>query len=86
MYLSVGGDTMLRTKDIIGIFDTDSVTVSAHSRNLLNTAEKEKRTVMVSMAELPRSFLLVREQGEVKLYLSPVAAATIIKRMQNIGL
>lgn len=80
MYLAVGGDTVLRTKDIIGIFDTDSVTVSKHSRDLLNTAEKEKRTVMVSMTELPRSFLLIREQGEMKLYLSPVAASTLLKK------
>lgn len=83
MYLSVGGDAMLRTKDIVGIFDTDSVTVSTHSRNLLNTAEKEKRTVMVSMAELPRSFLLVREQGEIKLYLSPVSANTLLGRIKK---
>ena len=80
MYLAVGGDKVLRTKDILGIFDTDSVTVSAHSRNLLNTAEKEKRTVMVSMTELPRSFLMVRENGEIKLYLSPVSANTLLKK------
>ena len=80
MYIAVGGETVLRTCDIVGIFDTDSVTVSAHSRNLLNTAEKEKRTVMVSMTELPRSFLMVREQGEIKFYLSPVAASTLLKK------
>ncbi len=80
MYLSVGGDTVLRTKDILGIFDTDSVTVSKHSRDLLNTAEKEKRIVMVSMTELPRSFLLVRENGSIRLYLSPVSASTLLKK------
>ncbi len=80
MYLAVGGDTVLRTKDIIGIFDTDSVTVSKHSRDLLNTAEKEKRIVMVSMTELPRSFLLVRENGNIRLYLSPVSASTLLKK------
>ncbi len=80
MYLAIGGDKVLRTKDILGIFDTDSVTVSAHSRNLLNTAEKEKRTVMVSMTELPRSFLMVRENGGIKLYLSPVSANTLLKK------
>lgn len=84
MYLAVGGDTVLRTKDILGIFDTDSVTVSKHSRDLLNKAEKEKRTIMVSITELPRSFLLVREQGEIKLYLSPVAAGTLIGRIKKI--
>ncbi|MBE6813585.1 MAG: DUF370 domain-containing protein [Ruminococcaceae bacterium] len=84
MYISIGGETVLRSCDIVGVFDTDSVTVSKHSRDLLNTAEKEKRTVMVSMTELPRSFLLVREQGEIKLYLSPVAAGTLIGRIKKL--
>ncbi len=83
MYLAVGGETVLRTKDIVGIFDTDSVTVSKHSRDLLNTAEKEKRTVMVSMTELPRSFLPIREQGEIRVYLSPVSASTLIGRIKK---
>ncbi|MBQ6865156.1 MAG: DUF370 domain-containing protein [Clostridia bacterium] len=83
MYLHIGGEKVLRTSDIVGVFDTDSATVSAHSRKMLNTAEKEKRTVVVSMTELPRSFLLVREKGEIKVYLSPVAASTLIHRIRN---
>ena len=83
MYLHVGGETMLRTQNIVGIFDTDSVTVSKHSRVLLNTAEREKRTVMVSMTELPRSFLLVKENDGIRVYLSPVAANTLIHRIRN---
>lgn len=83
MYVPVGGDTVLRSCDIVGVFDTDSVTVSKHSRNLLNTAEREKRVVVVSLSELPRSFLLVRENNEIKLYLSPISASTLIGRIKK---
>lgn len=83
MYLPIGGETVLRSENIIGIFDTDSATVSKHSRALLNTAEKQKKVRVASFSELPRSFLLVKEKGEVLLYLSPVAASTLIKRIKQ---
>ena len=82
MYVSVGGETVIRSENIIGIFDTDSATVSKHSRALLNHAEKQKKLRTVSLTELPRSFLLVKEKNEIVLYLSPVSASTLIRRMQ----
>lgn len=83
MYIPVGGNVLLRSADIVGIFDTDSTTVSVHSRSLLNAAQKENRVCVVSEYELPRSFLLVRENGEIKVYLSPVAAGTLIHRIKK---
>ncbi len=82
MFVPIGGETVLRSENIIGIFDTDSATVSKHSRALLNTAEKQKKVRTVSLNELPRSFLLVKEKNEIVLYLSPVSASTLIRRMQ----
>ena len=82
MFVPIGGETVLRSENIIGIFDTDSATVSKHSRALLNTAEKQKKVRTVSLTELPRSFLLVKEKKEIVLYLSPVSASTLIRRMQ----
>ena len=82
MFVPIGGETVLRSENIIGIFDTDSATVSKHSRALLNTAEKQKKVRTVSLTELPRSFLLVKEKNEIVLYLSPVSASTLIRRIQ----
>ncbi len=81
MYVPVGGHTLLRTQNIIGIFDTDAATVSKHSRNLLNTAQRENKVITVSESELPRSFVLYAEKGKIYLYLCPVAAATLKKRI-----
>ena len=82
MYVHAGNNRMIRKRDIIGIFDTDSATVSKYSRALLNTAEKQKKVRTVSLTELPRSFLLVKEKNEIVLYLSPVSASTLIRRIQ----
>ena len=36
MYLHLGGDKVVKTKDIIGIFDMDTSTVSKNTRDYLN--------------------------------------------------
>ena len=41
MYLHLGQDTVIRTGDIIGIFDLDITTVSKHTRDYLAKAEKK---------------------------------------------
>ena len=41
MYLHLGLETVVKENDVIGIFDLDSTTVSKHTRNFINKAEKE---------------------------------------------
>ena len=38
MYLHLGQDTILRTKEILGIFDLDTATLSKHTRDFLARA------------------------------------------------
>ena len=63
MYLHLGNETIIRTKDIIGIFDLDSTTVSKRSRDYLTKAEKRKEAVTVSY-ELPKSFVVCAKKNE----------------------
>ena len=46
MYLHLGQDCIIRTKEILGIFDLDSATLSKHTRDYLTRAEKEGRVSM----------------------------------------
>ncbi len=57
MYLHLGQDTLVNTKDIIGVFDLDTSTVSRDTRAYLTGAEKAGKVVNVSM-ELPKSFVV----------------------------
>lgn len=82
MYLHLGQDTVVRKKDIIGIFDMDTTTVSKISRDFLNTAEKNKNTVNVSY-ELPKSFIVVKENGCQKIYISQLSSQTLEKRANS---
>ena len=57
MFLHLGQYTVVRTDEIVGIFDIDNTTVSKHTRKYLAEAEKQKKVVNVS-TELPKSFVV----------------------------
>ena len=81
IYLHVGAGKSIREKDVIGIFDMDTSTVSPVTRKLLSQAEKEKRTESPSY-EIPKSFILYRaENGETKVCFSQFSSASLFGRM-----
>ena len=49
MLLHIGGDTVVRTGDIIGIFDMDTSTVGKATRDFLTKAEQQKRVQYISV-------------------------------------
>ncbi len=75
MYLHIGEDTVIRDKDIIGIFDIDTSTVNKATREYLAKAEKEKRVIYVNY-DLPKSFIVTKD----KVFISPINTSTIKKR------
>lgn len=81
MYLHLGQDTVVRTKEIIGIFDLDITTVSKHTRKFLTKGEKDGRVVNVTY-ELPKSFILCKNKRKKKssVYISQLSTATLLKR------
>lgn len=78
MYLHLGQDSIVRTRDVLGIFDLDSASLSRYTRDYLAKAEKEGRVVNVT-DELPKSFIVT--VGEKTLvYISQISASTLKKR------
>lgn len=78
MYLHLGQETILRTSDILGVFDLDTTTLSKHTRDYLARAEKEGRVVTVTQ-ELPKSFIVTAGRDKT-IYLSQISAQTLKKR------
>ena len=85
MYLHLGKETVINDKDIIGIFDLDTATVSRHTRKYLNIAEKNKQTIMVSY-ELPKSFIVCAKpkSKNKKIYISQISPVTLQKRSESV--
>lgn len=84
MYLHLGENTIVKTKDIIGIFDMDNTTIMKSSRTFLNKAEKEKRAVTVSY-ELPKSFVVCKgkEDKKTKIYITQLSSVTLENRSKT---
>ena len=80
MYIHLGQGTVVRSRDIVGIFDLERSTVSKHIRKFLNNAEKRGEVITVSY-ELPKSFAVCQKKGEKqKVYISQLATSTLFKR------
>ena len=75
MYLHIGADTLIRDRDIIGIFDMDTSTVNKATRDYLKKAEQEKRVVYVNY-DLPKCFIVT----DKKVFISPINTSTLSKR------
>ncbi|MGN0494192.1 MAG: extracellular matrix regulator RemB [Acutalibacteraceae bacterium] len=86
MYIHLGQGTVVKTSELVGIFDLESTTVSKHTRNFLNKAEKNKEVITVSY-ELPKSFAVCRKKGErQRVYISQLASSTLFKRSNYLDL
>ncbi len=83
MYVHLGGDTVVLQKDIIAIFDLELTTISKITREFLHVAEEEGFVVNVS-EDLPKSYILTESDNESRVYISPISAATLLKRANNI--
>ena len=82
MYLHLGESTVVREKDIIGIFDLDTTTVMKASRSFINKASKEGNVINVSF-ELPKAFVVTRKKKETNktIYISQLSSQTLYKRI-----
>ena len=83
MYVYLGQDKVIRTQDIIGIFDLDNTTVSKFTREMLHKAEQNEDVITI-MGDLPKSFIVCAEKkGKQKIYISPVTPSTLTKRIRR---
>ena len=83
MYLHLGSSVIIHQDDVLGIFDLDNTTSSHLTRQFLAKAEREGRVVSAG-DDLPKSFLLCRDrQGNDTVYLSQLATATLLKRLES---
>lgn len=79
MYLHLGQDTVVNIKNIIGIFDIENTTVTKNTKEFLNKSTKNGNVINVSY-EMPRSFIVCRENDSDVVYISQISVATLRKR------
>ncbi len=79
MYLHLGQDTVVRSREVIGIFDLENTSISKLTKEFLTQAEKEGRVCNVSY-ELPKSFVICAWKGKQIVYITQISSATLKKR------
>ena len=80
MYVHLGQSTVVRSDEIIGIFDLEKTTVSRPTRDFWAAATARGAVVNVS-PEMPKSFVVTAEKGkETAVYISQISPATLHKR------
>ena len=81
-YLHLGKGTVVPTAGIVGIFDLDITSQSHLTRRFLR--EAEQRGQVVNAAEdIPKTFVVCREGERTRVYLSQMAAATLLRRAES---
>jgi len=82
MYLHVGNNRNIRIRDIVGIFDADTATVSAVTRKYIKKASGEARVDFAS-EEIPKSFVLYRDRRHhcYRICFSQLSTASLTGRI-----
>ncbi len=81
MYLHIGGQAMVKLRDIVAILDMETTSVSKKTREFLRNGEKKGIVVNVS-EDIPKSYIICNENGVDKIYISQISSSTLLKRVE----
>lgn len=81
MYIHLGRDYVLNDRDIIGIFNLETTTVSSRGREFLNYAQKNGAVVSLS-DDLPQCYVLADAPVDT-VYLSELSSAAMKRRTET---
>lgn len=79
MFLHLGGDVTVQTKDIIAIIDIGSKNISKITKEFLKTAEEEG-FIKKTSEDKPKSVILAEINKKSRVFLSPISTTTLLKR------
>jgi extracellular matrix regulatory protein B len=80
MFLHLGENVVIPLKEVIAIFDIDSLE-SPDSKQFLKVAEEEGFIKRVNKDQ-PKSFVLTERNKKSIIYLSPISSVTLVKRSE----
>ncbi len=84
MYLHIGNGESIKKKDVIGIFDLDTATVSKETKKYISKKEKEGRVEYTDF-DLPRSFVVCCDKNikNEKIKLSRISSSGLLQRIEG---
>ena len=83
MFLHIGEGKLISKKDIIGIFDLETTSVSKKTKEFLRINDKKGNIEYISN-EIPKTFIIKNNKEEKKVYVSQISSQTLYKRAERI--
>ncbi len=80
MYLHLGQDYVIQTRDVVGVFDMETTTVSKRGQEFLNRSQKEGAVIALS-DDIPKSYVLTAGPVVDAVYLSDLSPAAMERRL-----
>lgn len=82
MYLHLGGQTMVKQKEVVAILDLETTSVSKKTKEFLRISEKNGVLINIS-EDIPKSYVICSQKGKVVIYISQISSATLLKRIES---
>lgn len=79
MYLHIGKDVILKTEEIIGIFDMETTKKDKNFQALLEKIKKENGIEDISQKN-QKTIILLQKKEKIKAYISNISSVTLAKR------
>lgn len=79
MYLHLGNNYIIKQKDLIAIYNIESIKDTAEYKSLIKELE-EKHLLIKSESIEPKSLIIVKDEDKILGYFSNISSTTIAKR------
>ena len=83
MFLHIGEGKIINKKDVIGIFDLETTSVSKKTREFLRKNDKNSNIEYIS-DEIPKTYIICDSKYEKKVYMTQISSNTLHKRAERI--
>ena len=83
MFLHIGEGKILSKKDIVGVFDLETTSVSKKTRDFLRVNDKKGNVVYIS-DEIPKTYIISKSKKDKKVYMTQISSNTLHKRAERI--
>ena len=81
MYITLGNSSLVRDKEVVGIFDLDATTLSIRTRDFLKKAQ-DSADVINATGDLPKAFVVCsKKRREQSVYIVRYMPQTIKKQI-----
>ena len=82
MFLNISKDVIIRTKDIVGVFNLDYIKNTKEYRNFLSNM-MEQRQIVKDGDKQEKTFILTQNEKGTKGYITNISTNTIGKRKRK---